>query len=110
MIFNLFFFKTIRGLKYFDLENLKGDEEKEDVMKFAELKKALLMNLALSDFKQTQYKKALASLNEVIEIENSHMKALYIRGKVLMNLGETEEAIISLTKAHDLAKDNVVNY
>lgn len=96
-----------KGLKYFDLENLKGDEEKEDVMKFAELKKALLMNLALSDFKQTQYKKALASLNEVIEIENSHMKALYIRGKVLMNLGETEEAIISLTKAHDLAKDNV---
>lgn len=96
-----------RGLKYFSLENLKGDEETEDVKKFAELKKALLMNLALADFKLTEYKKALNSLNEVLEIESSHMKALYIRGKVLVNLGETQEAILSLSKAHELAKDNI---
>lgn len=96
-----------KGLKYFDLQNLKDDDEKEDLAKFAELRKALLMNLALSDFKQNQYKKALTSLNEVLDIEGSHMKALYIKGKVLMHLGETQEAILSLTKAHELAKDNV---
>jgi len=96
-----------KGLKYFDLENLKGEEEDNDVKKFAELKKALLMNLALSFFKQSEYKKALSSLNDVLDIESSHMKALYIRGKVLMHLGETQEAIQSLSKAHELAKDNV---
>lgn len=95
-----------KGLKYFDLENLKSDEEKVNMDKFVELKKALLMNLALSDFKQTQYKKALNSLNEVLSIEETHMKALYIRGKVYMHLGETQEAILSLSAAHELAKDN----
>ena len=74
-----------------------------------ELKKALLMNLALSDFKQDEFKKALVPLNEVLDIESSHMKALFIRGKVLMHLGETELAIQSLTKASDLAKDNIVS-
>jgi len=73
------------------------------------LRKALLMNLALSDFKQNEYKKALVSLNEVLDIESTHMKALYIKGKVLMHLGETQEAIQSLTKAHELAKDNIVS-
>lgn len=49
------------------------------------------------------------SLNDVLQIEKSHMKALYIKGKVLMSLGETQEAIQSLSKAHELAKDNVVS-
>lgn len=96
-----------RGLKYFDLENLRSDEEKEDLEKFVAIRKALLMNLALSYFKQTEFRKALDSLNDVLDIEKSHMKALYIKGKVLMSLGETQEAIQSLSKAHELAKDNV---
>lgn len=96
-----------RGLTYFDLENLRSDEDKADLEKFVELRKALLMNLALSYFKQTEFRKALDSLNDVLQIEKSHMKALYIKGKVLMALGETQEAIQSLSKAHELAKDNV---
>lgn len=95
-----------KGLKYFDLENLKSDEEQTDLEKFSELKKSLLMNLALSSFKQTDYKKALTSLNEVLQIEDSHMKALFIKGKALMHLGETQDAVICLSKAHNLAKDN----
>ena len=52
---------------------------------------------------------ALNSLNEVLKSDSTHMKALYIKGKVLMQLSETEEAIECLTKAHELAQDNTVN-
>jgi hypothetical protein len=45
----IFFLK--RGLRYFEEENLKGDEEQEDLTRYKELSQALLMNLALSNFK-----------------------------------------------------------
>ena len=50
----------------------------------------------------------LNSLNEVLKSDSTHMKALYIKGKVLMQLSETQEAIECLTKAHELAQDNTV--
>ena len=42
---------NFRGLHYLKEENLKGDEEEEDIKKISELSQALLMNLALSNFK-----------------------------------------------------------
>jgi len=48
-MFILVFFS--RGLKYLKSESLKGDEEEGDLKKISELSQALLMNLALSNFK-----------------------------------------------------------
>ena len=42
---------TLRGLKNFDEENLRTNEDQKDMEKFLELRIALLMNLALSHFK-----------------------------------------------------------
>lgn len=46
---------VFRGFAYFNEENLKGDEEEQDLKKFHELSQALLMNLALSYYKVCKY-------------------------------------------------------
>jgi len=99
-----------RGLNYFNEENLSGDEEASDIKKFSDIRKALLMNLSLSSHKQGEYRLALNSLNQLISLQNNHVKALFIKGKCLINLGETKEAIECLTKCSELDKTNMVRY
>ena len=53
------------------------------------------------------YKDALEALNQVLDIHSKHIKALYIKGKVLLLMGETQDAIISLNKSLDLDPNNV---
>ena len=98
-----------RGLKYFDLEYLKGDEEEKDLGKFLELTQALLMNLALSNFKLGEYREALNSVEKVLENQSKHIKALYIKGKILLQLGDTKEAINSLNQSLQLDPNNAVS-
>lgn len=97
-----------RGLRYFNEENLTGEEEPTDVEKFLELRQALLMNLSLSTFKQGEYRVALNSLDQLLTAQSKHVKALFVKAKCLINLGELKEAIECLTKCHDLDKTNTV--
>lgn len=96
-------------MKYFDLEYLKGDEEEKDLGKFLELTQALLMNLALSNFKLGEYREALNSVEKVLENQSKHIKALYIKGKILLQLGDTKEAINSLNQSLQLDPNNAVS-
>jgi len=95
-----------KGLRYFNEENLTGEEEPTDVEKFLELRQALLMNLSLSTFKQGEYRVALNSLDQLLTAQSKHVKALFVKAKCLINLGELKEAIECLTKCHDLDKTN----
>ena len=47
-------------------------------------------------------------LNQVLEAQPKHIKALYIKGKVLIQTGETEEAIKTLNKSLQLDPANTV--
>jgi FK506-binding protein 8 len=95
-----------KGLKYFKQENLKGDEEEVDKKKFSEMSQALLMNLALSNFKIDECREALNAIDQVLTLHSKHIKALYIKGKILLQLGETQEAIQSLTTSLQLDPTN----
>jgi predicted Zn-dependent protease len=95
-------------LAYLDEEALRGDEEPRDMEKIMELSQSLRMNLALSYFKMTECREALNMLNKVIEAQPRHIKALYIKGKVLIQTGETEEAIKVLNQSLQLDPSNAV--
>ncbi|CAF0749382.1 unnamed protein product [Brachionus calyciflorus] len=95
-----------KGIRYFDENSLKGDEEDQDLKKFLELSQALLMNTALSYYKLGELKEALETLENVLNAQNNHIKALYIKGKILLQMGETEEAVKSLSQAVKLEPSN----
>lgn len=99
-----------KGLRYFGEGNLRGDESEMDLDKFLELSQALLMNTALAYFKLNELKQALDNLEQVLKAQPNHIKGLYIRGKILLQMGETEEAVKSLTKAIQLDPNNSVRY
>lgn len=77
--------------------------------KYLEITQALLMNTALSYFKMGDCRAALSSLDQVLGAQSKHIKALYIKGKVLLQLGETEDAVKCLTLALQLDPTNLVN-
>lgn len=53
------------------------------------------------------YREALDSLDQVLAMHNKHIKALYIKGKVLLQMGETQQAINALNKSLELDPNNV---
>ena len=59
-------------------------------------------------FKMAECREALNMLNQVLEAQPKHIKALYIKGKVLIQTGETEEAIKTLNKSLQLDPANTV--
>ena len=95
-----------KGLNYLDEENLRGDEDEKDMEKIVELAQALRMNLALSNFKMSECREALNLLNQLLAAQPKHIKGLYIKGKVLIQMGETEEAIKCLTKSLQFDPNN----
>ena len=97
-----------KGICYFDEGSLRGDESDEDLNKFLEISQALLMNTALSHYKSEQLRQALENLEQVLSAQKNHVKALYIRGKILLQMGETEDAVKSLSKAVQLDPSNTV--
>lgn len=97
-----------KGIRYFSEGSLRGDEEEDDLDKFLELSQALLMNTALSFYKSDNLRQALETLDQVLSAQPSHVKALYIRGKILLQMGETEDAVKSLSKAVQLDPNNQV--
>lgn len=66
------------------------------------------MNTALAYFKLNELRQALDNLEQVLKAQPDHIKGLYIRGKVLLQLGETEEAVKCLNKAVQLDPNNSV--
>jgi Flp pilus assembly protein TadD len=56
----------------------------------------------------SECREALNMLNKVLEAQPSHIKALYIKGKVLIQTGETEEAIKALNQSLKLDPNNSV--
>ena len=68
------------------------------------------MNLSLSTFKQGEYRSALLTLDELLAVQKNHVKALFVKGKCLVNLGETKEAVEYLTKCYELDKNNQVKF
>lgn len=55
-----------------------------------------------------EYKQALESLDQVLNVQSKHVKALYIKGKILSQSGETDEAIKVLSLCLQLDPDNTV--
>lgn len=53
-----------------------------------------------------ELREALNALDRLLVKHSRHIKGLYIRGKVLIQLGETEEAIKSLSLATQLDPNN----
>ena len=90
-------------------ENLRESEEPSDLEKFTELAVKILMNLSLSYYKIADYKMSLETLEELLSMQSKHQKALYIKGKCLVQLGETSEAIKCLTNALELDPTNSVS-
>lgn len=99
-----------RALKFLDRENLRSNEEQSDVEKFSEMSLKILMNLSLSYYKIADYKMALETLEELLSMQSKHQKALYIKGKCLVQLGETSEAIKCFTKSLELDPTNSVSF
>lgn len=99
-----------KGLVYFGEGNLRGDESETDLEKFLELSQALLMNTALAYYKLNELRQALENLEQVLKAQPNHIKGLYIRGKILLQMGESEEAVKSLSKAVQLDPNNGVRY
>lgn len=52
---------------------------------------------------------ALNALDQVISIKSNHVKALYIKGKIQAQLGETEEAIKTLNLSLQYEPENAVS-
>jgi tetratricopeptide (TPR) repeat protein len=52
-------------------------------------------------------REALDALDQCLTIHPKHIKALYIKGKVLLMMGETQEAINVLIKSLELDSSNV---
>lgn len=88
-----------KGLKVFIDHNLNGNESKEDLDKFNDVKAALYMNVALSNYKLQSNNDALEALDNVLKHHNNHVKALFIKGKILFHIGELTEAIKCFKKA-----------
>lgn len=53
-----------------------------------------------------ELREALSALDRLLIKHSRHIKGLYIRGKVLIQLGETDEAIKSLSLAAQLDPNN----
>ena len=53
-----------------------------------------------------ELREALSALDRLLVKHSRHIKGLYIRGKVLIQLGETDEAIKSLNLAAQLDPNN----
>lgn len=53
-------------------------------------------------------REALEALDQVIQIKSDHVKALYIKGKILLQIGETDEAIKSLNMSLNYEPENAV--
>lgn len=51
---------------------------------------------------------ALDALDDVINKKNNHVKALYIKGKILVQMGDTDEALKTLNTALQCDPDNSV--
>ena len=96
-------------MRYFYELNLNGDESEEDLRKFAEFRRTLLMNVALSTFKLELFSEALEALDEVLKSQSRHIKALFIKGKVLAQVGNLSEAIKCFNKALEIDGKNVVS-
>lgn len=95
-----------RGLKYFEEENLDPAEDQKNLEKFVELRSTLLMNTALSYFKLSDFKMASETLDELLKAQSKHKKALYIKGKVLLQMGELADAIKFFNKSLELDPAN----
>lgn len=104
--FHLAILSYKKGLAYFNEENLRGDELDDDLKKFNEISQALSMNLALSYYKIGECRDALEALDQVIRVKKNHVKALYIKGKILLQTGETDDAIRTLNTALQLDPEN----
>jgi tetratricopeptide (TPR) repeat protein len=66
------------------------------------------MNVALSNYKLQSNNDALEALDNVLKHHNNHVKALFIKGKILFHIGELTEAIKCFKKALEF-EDNAVS-
>lgn len=57
--------------------------------------------------KLQSYKEALEALDEVLKYQSKHLKALFIKGKILMHIGELAESIKYFTNALEIDDKNV---
>lgn len=67
-------------------------------------------NRALCHLKLKQWEQAIQDCRQALDMERSLLKAHFFMGQALVELGYYDESIASLKRAHDLAKEQKMNF
>lgn len=87
-----------------DLDNLTDADKcelqltKDKIKQLIELRATAYNNLAAAQMKTEAYDQALRSIDNVLQLDENNVKALYRKSKILREKGETEAAILVLKK------------
>jgi len=99
-----------RALEYLDDHGIPGENQKESVEEVHSLlddRIKVYNNLAAAQLKIKAFEAALQSVDNVLRCQPQNVKALFRKGKIMAEKGETEEAISLLKKALTIEPDNV---
>jgi len=100
-----------RALEYLDDSGLTSEEKKtvteDDGHSLLEDRIKVYNNLAAAQMKIKAFDTALQSVDNVLRCQPDNVKALFRKGKIMAEKGETEEGISLLKKVLSLDSDNV---
>ncbi|XP_054277838.1 peptidyl-prolyl cis-trans isomerase FKBP8 [Macrosteles quadrilineatus] len=98
-----------RALEYLDDHGLSAEnqtEPEEEIHSLLEDRIKVYNNLAAAQLKIKAFEAALQSVENVLRCQPENVKALFRKGKIMAEKGETEEAVALLRKALTIEPEN----
>ncbi|KAE8630050.1 hypothetical protein XENTR_v10000674 [Xenopus tropicalis] len=96
--------KYNKALRY--VESCKDVTGDDNISKLNPIAVSCNLNIAACKLKVSDFRAAIDSCNEALEIDPSHTKALYRRAQGWQGLKDYEQALEDLKKAHELSPDD----
>jgi FK506-binding protein 8 len=92
----------LKAIKMIDTTSELHSEDPSTLQDLLEMRVKCFNNLAAAQLKMENWDDALFSTNQVLRVQPSNVKALFRKGKCLVNKGDHETAIVVLRKAAKL--------
>ena len=100
------FFKGNEAKNNFVKEDAESEECKECAATLDGLRKVNLTNLAVICIKKKESQKVVDYCDECLKLDPSHIKAMFLKGRALIEMTEFKKAIEAFTALLDIEPDH----